>query len=125
MKVVNAYIKPHKLTEVTLALQEIDELPGVSICDVRGFGRQAAGHPKPKINEAIADYAAHVKLEIVCRAELVDRVVEAIVSAASTGLRSDGLLYVTDVDNALRISEGQNGLHAFRNRKADGGGKAR
>ena len=114
MKAVNAYIKPHKLTEVTLALQEMDELPGVSISDVRGFGRQPTGRVQRNISESIADYAAHVKLEIVCRDELVDRVVAVIVKAATTGLRGDGLLYVTDVEGTVRISDGERGLQAFR-----------
>ena len=118
MKAVNAYIKPHKLTEVTLALQEMEELPGVSISDVRGFGRQPTGRGKRNISEAIADYAAHLKLEVVCRDELVDRVVEIIVKAASTGLRGDGLLYVTNVEGTVRISDGERGIQGFRSQRA-------
>ena len=120
MKVINAYIKPHKLAEVTLALQEVDDLPGVSICDVRGFGRQPQGAVRRNINESIADYAAHVKLEIVCRTELVERVTEVMVKAASTGLRGDGLLYVTNVEGTVRISDGERGVEAFRSHWADG-----
>lgn len=110
MKMINAYIKPHKLAEVTLALREVKGLPGVSIYDVRGFGAQDARSDKPDFSAAIADYVSHVKLEIVCPTDMIAELVRIIVSAASTGLRGDGLVYVTTVEGAVRISEGSRGL---------------
>lgn len=110
MTEVRAYIKPHKLDEVTLALHHVEGLTGMSVSDVKGFGRGLAKDAPHSIHEDLADYAPHVKIEIFCREALVDEVVETIRQAAHTGLRGDGKIYVVShVEQAVRISTGERG----------------
>jgi nitrogen regulatory protein PII len=109
MKRVTAYIKPHKLSDVTRALHRIDGLTGMSAADVRGFGRGRAKDVPHTITEDLVDYVPHVRLEAVCRDEIVEEVVETIRREAHTGLRGDGKIYVAPVEDAIRISTGERG----------------
>ncbi len=109
MKEIKAYIKPHKLSAVTLKLHEIERLTGMSVVDVRGFGRSKAKNAKHRIVEDLVDYVPHVKIEIVCEDELVEEIVSVIEKTAHTGLRGDGKIYVTSVETAVRISTGERG----------------
>lgn len=102
MKLVIAYIKSHKLPEVTMALRQIKGLTGASVSDVRGFGRQPTGQ-----SAEAGDYAPITRLEIFCNGKLSEKVVNAIEKAAHTGLRGDGKIYVCDVNQAVRISSGE------------------
>ncbi|HOV86603.1 MAG TPA: P-II family nitrogen regulator [Syntrophobacteraceae bacterium] len=113
MKEIKAYIKPHKLSQVTLALQKIEGLTGMSISNVKGFGRGRAKTVKERITEDFIDYVQHVKIEIVCRDELVDQIVSTIEKEAHTGLRGDGKIYVSEVTAAVRISTGERGEKAI------------
>ncbi len=112
MKEVKAYIKRHKLSKVTLALQKIEGLTGISVSDIRGFGRGRARNVPEKITEDFIDYVEHMKIEIVCRNELVERVISTIEENARTGLRGDGKIYVSSVEAAVRISTGERGESA-------------
>ena len=113
MKEIKAYIKPHKLSAVTLALHKIEGLTGMSVSDVRGFGRGRAKEAPHTIQEDLIDFIPHVKIEIVCHDELVDEIVETIRREAHTGLRGDGKIYVlSPVEEAVRISTGERGLSA-------------
>ncbi len=103
MKEVKAYIKPHRLSPVTLALHEIEGLSGMSVIDARGYGRSRT---------QVGDYVPHVKIEVVCLDNLVDTVVTTIEKAAYTGLRGDGKIYVSPVENAVRIETGEHGESA-------------
>jgi nitrogen regulatory protein P-II 1 len=107
MKLVIAYIKSHKLPEVTMALHQVKGLTGASVSDVRGFGRQ----PSNQSTEA-GDYVPIIRLEIFCKNALSEMVVSTIEKAAHTGLLGDGKIYVCDVNQAVRISSGE------RNEKA-------
>lgn len=113
MKEVKAYIKPHKLAKVTLALQKIEGLTGMSVTNVLGFGRGRARKAPDKISEDFVDYVKRVKIEIVCRDDLVDEIVSTIESMAHTGLRGDGKIYVSNVEAAVRISTGDRGEKAI------------
>ena len=109
MKMIIAFIKPHKFDDVILALHEIVGLTGVSISDVRGFGRERSKQEpdqKPKVS---MDVRPHVKLEIFCMDDLVDEIVSTIESHAHTGLRGDGKIYVSYIGQAIRISNGERG----------------
>lgn len=109
MKQIVAYIKPHKLSQVTLALHKVKGLTGMSAADVRGFGRgRAKGHPH-RIVEDLVDFVPHVKVEIFCLEELVEEIISKIEKAAHTGLRGDGKIYVSEVQAAVRISTGERG----------------
>ncbi len=109
MKQIQAYIKPHKLSAVTRALHHVDGLTGVSVLDVRGFGRGRAKGTLHCITEDLVDYVPHVKLEAVCADEIVEKVIETIRREAYTGLRGDGKIYVVSVEDAVRISTGERG----------------
>lgn len=113
MKEIKAYIKPHKLTEVAQALHNIKGLSGMSVNDIKGFGRGRGENEKNQIILDMIAYVPHVKLEIVCRDELVEEVVSAIEKAAHTGLRGDGKIYVSNVEEAVRISTGERGKSAI------------
>lgn len=108
MKVVIAYIKSHKLPEVTLALRQIKDLTGASVSDVRGFGRQSTDQ-----SAEAEDYVPITRLEIFCSNAISKTVVSAIEKAAHTGLRGDGKIYVCDVNHAVRISTGEQDGHAI------------
>jgi len=112
MKEIKAYIKPHKLSAVTLALREIEGLSGMSVVDVRGFGRCKTGKEGRGVAEGLVDYVPHVKIEIVCRDELVDPIASVIEKTAHTGLHGDGKIYISSVETAIRIETGERGEEA-------------
>ena len=112
MKEIKAYIKPHKLSEVTLALQKIQGLTGMSVTDVRGFGRNRGKDARYRIVDDLVTYVPSVKIEMICRDELVDEIVSIIEKTAHTGLRGDGKIYVSNVEMAVRISTGERGKSA-------------
>lgn len=109
MKEIKAYIKPHKLSTVTLALHKIKGLTGMSVTDGRGFGRGRITEAPHTIQEDLIDFIPHVRIEIVCHDEMVDQIVETIREAAHTGLRGDGKIYVAAIEEAVRISKGERG----------------
>jgi nitrogen regulatory protein PII len=109
MKEIKAYIKPHKLSEVTLALHQVKGLSGMSVTDVRGFGRTRTVDVHHRTIDDLEDYAPHVRIEIVCKDELVGKIVSTIEKTAHTGLHGDGKIYVSDIQDAVRISTGERG----------------
>ena len=112
MKEIKAYIKPHKLSQVTLALHKVAGLTGMSVSNILGFGRGRAEGVPHSIREDLVDFIPHVKIEIICSDELVQEIVTTIQREAHTGLRGDGKIYVATVDKAVRISTGEQGLSA-------------
>jgi|APHig6443717497_1056834.scaffolds.fasta_scaffold21658_2 nitrogen regulatory protein P-II 1 len=112
MKEIKAYIKRHKLGEVTLALQKIDGLTGLSVSDIYGFGRGRVRNEPEKITEDMVDFLPQVKIELICHDVLVEAIIATIERAARTGLRGDGKIYVSPVDDAIRISTGERGESA-------------
>ena len=113
MKEIKAYIKPHKLSSVTIALQEIKGLSGISISEVKGFGRGRAKTAPDRITEDFLNYVPRIKIEVVCRDELVEEVVSTIERNAHTGIRGDGKIFVSNVEAAVRISTGERGESAI------------
>ncbi len=112
MKEIKAFIKPHMLSKVTRALQKIEGLTGMSVTDVRGFGRgRAKGAPRG--DDDLLDYSLRMKIEIFCKEEYVEEVVSLIEKTAHTGLRGDGKIFVTPVEMAVRISTGERGEKAL------------
>lgn len=105
MKEVKAYIKQHKLDLVIRALRKLGGLTGMSVIDSCGYG---IGWSTAKAGEQI-DCRPGVKVEIICRDDLVDAVVATIEKAAHTGLKGDGKIYVSSIDQAVRISTGERG----------------
>lgn len=112
MKKIEAYIKKHRLHEVIDRLHLIEGLTGVSMYEIQGFGRTRGKDEPVRIVDNTANWVPHVKLEIFFAAALQDRVLEAITEGAHTGLRADGKIYVSSVEDAVRISTRERGEQA-------------
>jgi nitrogen regulatory protein PII len=106
MKIITAMVQPFMLSKVTSALEEIADFPGMTVTDVRGFGREKASHARGAPHRVIEDFVEYVKkerIEIVARDEMADQIVETIVRAAHTGNPGDGKVFVWPVEQAVRI----------------------
>jgi len=112
MKKIEAIIKPFKLDEVKEALQEVGLL-GITVTEAKGFGRQKGHTELYRGAEYVVDFLPKVKVEIVLPDELVERAIEAIQSAARTGRIGDGKIFVTPVEEAIRIRTGERGGEAI------------
>ncbi len=112
MKKIEAVIKPFKLDEVKEALQEVG-LKGMTITEVKGFGRQKGHTELYRGAEYVVDFLPKVKVEVVLQDELVDRAVEAIRNAAQTGRIGDGKIFISTVEEAIRIRTGESGVDAI------------
>ena len=108
MKKIEAIIKPFKLEEVKESLAEVG-IQGITVTEVKGFGRQKGHKELYRGAEYVVEFLPKIKLETVVAAENVEAVVDAIVKAASTGRIGDGKLFVTPVDDAIRIRTGESG----------------
>lgn len=106
MKKIEAIIKPFKLDDVVEALSEIG-VEGVSVSEIRGFGRQKGRTEIYKGAEYVVDFLPKTKLEIVVIDALVEPAVEAILRSAHTGKIGDGKIFVTNVEQAIRIRTGE------------------
>ena len=112
MKKVEAIIKPFKLDEVKEALHEVG-IQGITVTEAKGFGRQKGHTELYRGAEYVVDFLPKVKIEVVMDDGLVDRAVEAILKAAHTGRIGDGKVFVTTVDEAIRIRTGERGADAI------------
>ena len=112
MKKIEAIIKPFKLDEVKEALQEVG-LQGITVIEAKGFGRQKGHTELYRGAEYVVDLLPKVKLEIVIADDMVERAVEAIRKAAHTGRIGDGKIFVSSVEEAIRIRTGETGSEAI------------
>jgi len=112
MKKIEAIIKPFKLDEVKEALHEIG-LQGITVIEAKGFGRQKGHTELYRGAEYVVDFLPKVKLEVVLEDNLVERAVEAIQKAAHTGRIGDGKIFITTVEEAIRIRTGETGKDAI------------
>ena len=112
MKTVEAIIKPFKLDEVKEALHDIG-VSGITVTEAKGFGRQKGHTELYRGAEYIVDFLPKVRLEVVVDEAQVDRVVEAIATAARTGRIGDGKIFVSTIDKAIRIRTGETDLDAI------------
>ena len=112
MKKIEAIIKPFKLDEVKEALQDVG-VQGLSVVEVKGFGRQKGHTELYRGAEYVVDFLPKVKLEIVLADEMVENAVEAIRKAAQTGRIGDGKIFVSTVEEAIRIRTGETGSDAI------------
>ena len=111
MKLVTAVIKPFKLDEVREALSAIG-VQGITVTEVKGFGRQKGHTELYRGAEYVVDFLPKVKIEVVIADENLARAVEAIRKAAQTGRIGDGKIFVSSIDEAIRIRTGETGADA-------------
>ncbi|HEX9932693.1 MAG TPA: P-II family nitrogen regulator [Allosphingosinicella sp.] len=112
MKKIEAVIKPFKLDEVKEALHDVG-VSGITVTEAKGFGRQKGHTELYRGAEYVVDFLPKVKLEVVVEDSLAERVVEAIAAAARTGRIGDGKIFVSPVEEALRIRTGERGSDAI------------
>lgn len=112
MKIVTAIIKPFKLDDVRTALSDIG-IHGMTVSEVKGFGRQKGHTELYRGAEYQVEYIPKVKLEIAIEKTRVDEVVEAIIGAANTGKIGDGKIFITPLENVIRIRTNESGPTAL------------
>lgn len=112
MKKIDAIIKPFKLDEVKEALHEIG-IQGITVLEAKGFGRQKGHTELYRGAEYVVDFLPKVKIEVVIEDSMSDQVVEAIKNAAQTGRIGDGKIFITTIDEAIRIRTGETGGDAI------------
>jgi nitrogen regulatory protein P-II 1 len=112
MKKIEAIIKPFKLDEVKEALQEIG-LQGITVIEAKGFGRQKGHTELYRGAEYVVDFLPKVKIEVVLADDMVGKAVDAIQKAAKTGRIGDGKIFVSTIEDAIRIRTGETGTDAI------------
>jgi nitrogen regulatory protein P-II 1 len=112
MKKIEAIIKPFKLDEVKEALQDVG-VQGLSVIEVKGFGRQKGHTELYRGAEYVVDFLPKVKIEIVLDDDQVDSAIEAIIDAAKTEKIGDGKIFVSTIEQAIRIRTGESGSDAL------------
>ena len=112
MKLITAVIKPFKLDEVREALSEIG-VQGLTVTEVKGFGRQKGHTELYRGAEYAVDFLPKIKIEMIVLDDIVDDVVEAIKSKAHTGRIGDGKIFISSVDEVIRIRTGEKGKNAI------------
>ena len=112
MKKIEAIIKPFKLDDVKEALSQVG-VEGLTVTEVKGFGRQKGHTELYRGAEYVVDFLPKIKLEIVVRDEIVERVIEAIETSARTGKIGDGKIFVAALEQVVRIRTGETGKDAI------------
>jgi len=112
VKKIEAIIKPFKLDEVKEALQDVG-VQGITVIEAKGFGRQKGHTELYRGAEYVIDFLPKVKIEIVLPDDLVEKAVEAIQDAARTGRIGDGKIFISDIQEAIRIRTGESGPDAL------------
>jgi nitrogen regulatory protein P-II 1 len=112
MKKIEAIIKPFKLDEVKEALQEVG-LQGITVTEAKGFGRQKGHTELYRGAEYVVDFLPKVKVEVVLGEDQIDKAIEAIQKAAQTGRIGDGKIFISNIEDAIRIRTGERGEDAI------------
>ncbi|WP_444920712.1 P-II family nitrogen regulator [Microbulbifer sp. CnH-101-G] len=111
MKLITAVVKPFKLDDVRTALSEVG-VQGMTVTEVKGFGRQKGHTELYRGAEYVVDFLPKVKLELAVDDSMVDAAVEAITKAAQTGKIGDGKIFITALEEVIRIRTGETGIEA-------------
>ena len=111
MKMITAIIKPFKLDDVRQAVADIG-IQGITVTEVKGFGRQRGHTELYRGAEYVVDFLPKAKIELAVADELAEQVVEAIANTARTGKIGDGKIFVSDLEQAIRIRTGETGAEA-------------
>ena len=112
MKLITAIIKPFKLDDVREALSEIG-VQGITVTEVKGFGRQKGHTELYRGAEYVVDFLPKVKLEVAVATDMTEKVIESIRNAANTGKIGDGKIFVSPVEDVIRIRTGETGAEAL------------
>lgn len=112
MKIITAIIKPFKLDDVREALSEMG-VQGITVTEVKGFGRQKGHTELYRGAEYVVDFLPKVKVDVAVNADVADKVVDAIRDAANTGKIGDGKIFVTTIEQVVRIRTGETGVEAL------------
>jgi nitrogen regulatory protein P-II 1 len=112
MKEIKAIIKPFKLDNVITELHKIEGLPGITISDIRGFGKSKGKNAVETISDGLHELVPKIKMELVVSNEMADNVVDVIQKAAHTGNLGDGKIFVIDVINVVKIRTDERGSTA-------------
>jgi nitrogen regulatory protein P-II 2 len=112
MKLITAVIKPFKLDDVREALADLG-VQGITVTEVKGFGRQKGHTELYRGAEYVVDFLPKIKLEIAISTDLVDSTVEAITKSAATGKIGDGKIFISSLDEVIRIRTGETGVDAI------------
>jgi len=112
MKIVTAIIKPFKLDDVRESLAQIG-VQGVTVAEVKGFGRQKGHTELYRGAEYVVDFLPKIKLEIAVKTDMVDQVIDAIRDAANSGKIGDGKIFVSELEQVIRIRTGETGEEAL------------
>ena len=112
MKKIEAIIKPFKLDEVKEALHDVG-IQGITVLEAKGFGRQKGHTELYRGAEYVVDFLPKVKIEVVVEDKMADQVIEAIQNAAKTGRIGDGKIFISTIDQAIRIRTGETGGEAI------------
>lgn len=112
MKLITAIIKPHKVDETRQALNDID-VKGMTVTEVKGFGRQGGHTEMYRGAEYTVDFLPKAKVEIAIDDDLLDQCIDAIRKAAATGKVGDGKIFVTNLEDAIRVRSGERGPAAL------------
>nr|WP_287963329.1 P-II family nitrogen regulator [Alcanivorax sp.] len=112
MKLITAIIKPFKLDDVREALHEVD-IHGLTVTEVKGYGRQKGHTEMYRGAEYVVDFLPKLKLEIAVSEDRVEQAIEAIINAAQTGKIGDGKIFVSSLDDVIRIRTGEHGRDAL------------
>jgi nitrogen regulatory protein P-II 1 len=113
MKEIKAIIRPSKLLEVTEELHEIDGLPGVTIFEIKGFGKSRAKNAKDKVVYEMVEFIPRIQLEVVVVDEMVEKVVNVIQKYSHTGNTGDGKIFVSTIDDIVKIRTNERGPGAI------------
>ena len=112
MKLITAIVKPFKLDDVREALSEIG-IAGITVTEVKGFGRQKGHTELYRGAEYVVDFLPKVKIEAAVSDDIVDQVIESVTKAANTGKIGDGKIFVTAIEQTIRIRTGETGPEAL------------
>lgn len=113
MKEIKAIIRQFKLLDVITELQNIEGLPGVTVSEIKGFGKNRAKYAKDKVVYELVEFIPRIKLEVVVLDELVDLVVNTIQKYSHTGNTGDGKIFVSEVSNVVKIRTNERGEEAI------------
>ena len=113
MKEIKAIIRPSKLLEVTEELHRIEGLPGVTVSEIKGFGKGRARNAKDKIVYEMVEFVPRIQLEVVVNDEMVDEVVNVIQKFSHTGNTGDGKIFVVNVEEIVKIRTNERGRDAI------------